>query len=68
MGPYASLGNLCSIIRSSIEYSIVMDSTSIEGVERLEYSLIGRNVRIRLKKENSGSLKLHVSDYSEIEV
>ncbi len=69
IGPYTSVGESCIITKSSVEYSIIMDNTSIEEILNLEESLVGRNTKI--KSNNSSArrtLKLHVSDYSEVDV
>jgi len=65
IGPYTSVGNGCKIINSSVEYSVILENSVIEGVERLEESLIGRNVKI---KRNTGHrvINLNVGDYSEL--
>lgn len=68
VGPHTSIGSSCRISDSSIEYSIVMDGTSINGIKRIEESLIGRNSRLSSNKRENGILKVHVSDYSEIQV
>ncbi len=68
IGPYTSIGDSCIITRSSIEYSIIMDNTSIEEILNLEESLVGRNAKIKSNSNAKKSLKLHVSDYSEVEV
>ena len=65
IGPYTSIGDNASITRSSIEYSIVLENTIIEGVDRLEESLIGANAKL-IKKNKANIIKLHVGDYSEI--
>jgi glucose-1-phosphate thymidylyltransferase len=66
IGPYTSIGNNTQIIESSIEYSVILENTSIKGVERLEESLIGRNTKI-IKNEKK-TLKLNIGDYSEVEI
>ena len=65
IGPYTSIGDNVKIISSSLEYCVVLRDTSIEGVERLEESLIGRNVELRRNKDGS-FLKLRIGDYSEV--
>lgn len=69
VGPYTSIGDSCSIVKSSVEYSIIMDNTSIEEILNLEESLVGRNTKIKSSNSTAKkSLRLHVSDYSEVEV
>jgi glucose-1-phosphate thymidylyltransferase len=67
IGPYTSVGNQTQIIESSIEYSVILENAIVKGVERLEESLVGRNVKI-IKNEGHKTLKLNIGDYSEVEI
>ncbi|MGC8939085.1 MAG: sugar phosphate nucleotidyltransferase, partial [Candidatus Bathyarchaeia archaeon] len=67
IGPYTSIGNNTQIIESSIEYSVILENTLIKDVERLEESLIGKNTKI-IKNQKHKTLKLHIGDYSEVEI
>jgi len=67
IGPYTSIGNQTQIIKSSIEYCVVLENALIRGVERLKESLIGRNARI-LRNRKRKTLKLNIGDYSEVEI
>jgi glucose-1-phosphate thymidylyltransferase len=67
VGPHASVGRGCRILRSAVERSVVLDGSVIEGVRRVTDSVIGRQVRIR----GSGAgdaLRLLLSDSSEVEL
>ncbi len=65
IGPYTSVGERTVIKNSSLEYCIVLSDSIIEGVERIEESLIGRKVRIR-KNDRKRFLRFTIGDYSEI--
>jgi len=67
IGPYTSVGNGARIIDSAIEYSIILENAQITGVDRLEESLIGKNAQV-IRNHRNGCLKLHIGDYSEVEV
>jgi len=67
IGPYTSIGNGTKIVDSSIEYSVILENSQITGVDRLEASLIGKNAKVTRNHRN-GCLKLHVGDYSEVEI
>jgi glucose-1-phosphate thymidylyltransferase len=67
VGPYTSIGNCSRIISSSIEYCVIQENVTVQGIERLEESLIGKNAKVTRNHRN-GTLKLHVGDYSELEV
>ena len=65
VGSYTSVGDNAKIIRSSIEYSIVLRNAVIEGIDRLEESLIGENAKL-IKASKRNAIKLHIGDYSEL--
>jgi glucose-1-phosphate thymidylyltransferase len=67
IGPYTSIGDNSQITNSNIEYSVIMENAVLKELERLEDSLIGKNTQVT-KNQISRSLKLHVGDYSTIEV
>ncbi|MEN3052325.1 MAG: glucose-1-phosphate thymidylyltransferase [Candidatus Methanosuratincola petrocarbonis] len=67
VGPYSSIGNCAQVLSSCVENVVLMESAVVEGVERLEDSLVGRNSRIR-KNCKGRAVKVTVGDYSEIEV
>jgi glucose-1-phosphate thymidylyltransferase len=67
IGPYSSIGDNSKIICSNIQYCVIQDSVIIKDIERLEDSLIGKNAKVNRNQRNR-TIKLHVGDYSEIEV
>jgi glucose-1-phosphate thymidylyltransferase len=67
IGPYTSIGDGSRIVKSSIEHCVILENASIENVDRLEESLIGRNAKI-VKNRRHGAVKLNIGDYSEIEI
>ncbi len=67
IGPYTSVGHGSKICNSNLEYCVVQDCVTIRDVERLEDSLIGKNAKVTRNQRNR-TLKLHVGDYSELEV
>ena len=67
IGPYTSIANGTKIVDSTIGYSIIMENAQISGVDRLEESLIGKNAKVT-QNHRTKCLKLHVGDYSEVEI
>jgi glucose-1-phosphate thymidylyltransferase len=67
IGPYTSIGDNTQISNSNIEYSVILENATINGVDCLEESLIGRNAKIT-KNNRKNATKLHIGDYSEVEV
>ena len=68
IGPYTSIGNGVKIIKSSAEHSVIMDGSELREIERLEESLIGRNVRIYRNNKMHKALRLMIGDDSVVEV
>ena len=67
IGPYTSIGENTQISNSNIEYCVILENATINGIDCLEESLIGRNAKIT-KNNRKSAIKLHIGDYSEIEV
>jgi glucose-1-phosphate thymidylyltransferase len=65
VGPDVSIGPGCSVRRSSVRDSILMEGCAIEDVEALEGSILGRNVEVR---HRSGGHRLIVGDQSRLEL
>ena len=67
IGPYTSIGDHSIISNSNLEYCVVQDNVTVKDVGRLEDSLIGKNAKITRNQKNR-TIRLHVGDYSEVEV
>lgn len=68
IGPFTSIGTGCTIARSSVEHSVIMDGSRIEDVRRLEDSLIGRRVTVHPGETHHGAIALLVGDDCRIEL
>lgn len=67
VGPYTSIGANCHIETSEIENSIVLEGSSIVGVDnRIEASLVGRNVRIGKTRRRPWAYRFVLGDNSEV--
>jgi glucose-1-phosphate thymidylyltransferase len=67
IGPYTSIGDSSKIINSNVEYCVIQENVVIKDIERLEESLIGKNAKVTRNQRNR-TIRLHVGDYSEVEV
>ena len=67
IGPFTSVGDNSKIINSHVEYSVILENVTVKDVDHLEESLIGKNARVE-KSRKRNTLKLHIGDYSEVEV
>jgi len=65
VGPFTSVGPRAVVRDSAVEYSVLMEGAVMEGVERLEESILGRHARVVARGRRT--LRLHVSDYSAVE-
>ncbi len=68
IGSFTSIGESSKIIDSSLEHCVIMNDSILKGVERLEDSLIGRNVKITQNQSKHKALRLMVGDYSEVDI
>jgi glucose-1-phosphate thymidylyltransferase len=68
VGPFTSIYHDCMITDTEISGSVVLENTTIEGLgQRIEHSLIGRNVQLRRQERRSSSYRLILGDYSNIQ-
>ena len=68
IGPYTSLGNNCTIIKTEVEDSIVMDGTRIVNCGRIVDSLIGKDVKVTRNSKLPEGYRLVIGDNSEVEL
>lgn len=66
IGPYTSIGDGVKVFNSSIEYCVVLEGAVINGINRLEESLIGKFAKIVKEKDDRKVIKLNVGDFSEV--
>jgi glucose-1-phosphate thymidylyltransferase len=67
IGPYTSISDNVTIEQSEIEYSVVMNSSTISKVKgRIEQSLIGSFVKIETSKGSPNTHKFLIGDHSNI--
>jgi glucose-1-phosphate thymidylyltransferase len=67
VGPYSSIGDNSQILNSHLEHCVILENVIITDVERLDDSLIGKNAKVT-KNQKNRTIKLHIGDYSEVEV
>ncbi|MDQ6914795.1 MAG: glucose-1-phosphate thymidylyltransferase [Actinomycetota bacterium] len=67
IGPYTAVGPGCTIERSEVENSILLEGSSVRGLAgRMESSLLGRNVRVARDGRQPRAYRFMVGDNSEI--
>jgi glucose-1-phosphate thymidylyltransferase len=67
IGPFTSIADGSFVIRSTVQHAVLLDACRIEGVDRVEDSLIGRNAIVR-SNGSRGALRLSLGDDSEVEL
>jgi glucose-1-phosphate thymidylyltransferase len=68
IGPFTSIDQGCRLVESEIEYSIVLRGASIEGVRRIECSLIGRDVEVTPAPRVPKAHRLVLGDHSKVQI
>ncbi|MFJ6696927.1 glucose-1-phosphate thymidylyltransferase [Streptomyces sp. NPDC091272] len=68
IGPFTSVEGNCRVAHSELQYSIVMRGASIEGVARVENSLIGRDSEVNAAPRTSTAHCLVLGDHSRVQV
>jgi glucose-1-phosphate thymidylyltransferase len=68
LGPFTSIGDGCTLEDAEIEYSIVMNSSSVRGVARIEASLIGKGVEVSPAPHRPRTHQLVIGDHSTVRI
>jgi glucose-1-phosphate thymidylyltransferase len=68
IGPFTSVSPDCAISDSEIEYSIVLRGARIQGVGRIEASLIGQHVQVTAAQPPRRAHRLVLGDHSNIQI
>jgi len=68
IGPYTSIGDDTKIFDSFIEHCVILNNAQVIGIERLEDSLIGKDVKVSKNHTGRKALRLMIGDYSEVTI
>jgi glucose-1-phosphate thymidylyltransferase len=68
VGPFTSVAQECTITDSEIEYSIVLRGALIQGVRRIEASLIGHDVEVTPSPNVPRAHRLILGDHSKVQI
>jgi glucose-1-phosphate thymidylyltransferase len=68
IGPFTSVADHCTIADSEIEYSIVLTGATIDGVRRIEASMIGRDVAVTPAPRTPQAHRLILGDHSKVQI
>ncbi|WP_448316950.1 glucose-1-phosphate thymidylyltransferase [Streptomyces sp. CO7] len=70
VGPFTSVGENCTVSGSELEFSIVLRDATIEGVGRIESSLIGRHAEVTTQSAPGvpSAHRLVLGDHSKVRI
>lgn len=68
IGPFSAIGIDCLVEHSEVEHSVVMNSSKIIGVPRLEDSLIGSDTTVTRTRKKPRAVRLMVGDNCRIDI
>ncbi len=66
IGPFTSIADRCRIQDSVVEHCVVLENSSIQHVDRLEDSLIGKGSCVTKSQGNHHAYRLMIGDDSEV--
>ncbi len=68
IGPFTSVYHSCTISNTEIEHSIVLESSRICDIARIEDSLIGKEVELSRSTDLPRALRLMLGDHSRVAI
>jgi glucose-1-phosphate thymidylyltransferase len=68
IGPFTSIYYDCTIDSTEIEHSIVLESSTISGISRIEDSLIGKEVEVTPSSALPRAHRLMLGDHSKVSI
>jgi len=66
VGPFTSIGDGCRIVGSVLEHCVLLEQACVEGVDRLEDSLLGKSSAVRKNQGSHQAYRLMIGDDSEV--
>lgn len=67
VGPFTSVGDDTEIVDSVLQHAVLLEGCRVRGIDRLEDSLVGRNVSLS-SNGSKGLYKMLLGDDSDVEV
>ena len=68
IGPFTSIAADCSVTNAEIEHSVVLERCTIDGVHRLQDSLLGRDTEVIRSDHRPKATRLMLGDHSRVEL
>lgn len=67
VGPYTSIYDDCELTDTEIEHSVVLEQSVIDGIHRIQDSLVGRQVEVRRSGARPRATRLMLGDHSIVD-
>jgi glucose-1-phosphate thymidylyltransferase len=68
IGPFTSIAAGCTIERSELEYSVLLENCVVRDVPRMEGCLLGREVTVQRTERRPAAHRLLLGDHSRVEI
>ncbi len=68
VGPYTSIAADCELVDTEIEHSVVLERSRIQGVHRIQDSLLGRDVEVERSGVRPRATRLVLGDHSRADL
>jgi glucose-1-phosphate thymidylyltransferase len=68
VGPFTSIADRCVVERSEVEFSVLMAGCRVTDVDRMEGSLLGRDVLVSRASRRPTAQRFLVGDHCQIEI
>ncbi len=66
VGPFTSVGPGCTLRSCVLQHCVLLEGAVVEGVQRLEDSVVGKNAVVRVAAGNHRAVRLMVGDDAEV--
>ena len=68
IGPFTSIGEGSFIEKSSLEHSVILEKCSINNIDRLADSIVGKNASVSKTENNYKALRVFIGDDARVEL
>jgi len=66
IGPFTSIADKCRVLHSAVEHCVILENATIDHIDRLEDSVVGKGSRVMKLQGKSHAYRLLIGDDSEV--